>query len=375
MLWGMPGAVKTSAVDTVCQWFGLPCEILSPGERGEGAFGVVPVPMKRGNEYVISYPRPEWTDRFAGGRGVVFVDEIPTAAPAIKPALLGLLLARRIGGTQLPPGVRVIGAGNPPDMCAGYELTAAEANRLGHITWDGASVDEHLAHMAADDGLPKVTTIEEWAAAEARGLALEARVLEAWPDAWSWARSLEAAFLRSRPTLKNVTPNADSPALSRAWPSDRSWKLAVRALASSRVHNLDVAQRDQFVAGFIGEGVAHEFFNFIESLDLPDVRHVLDGSAPFNHSAVRLDRTVAVITGATGLTAKDASLTAGFIRLLASLTRQQVPKDLVVPALHTIAKARSSFVSDFRTAFPDEFKQYTGILMLENKYASSSRSA
>ena len=51
--WGLPllceaepGTAKTSVGTQQAKRFGMPCEILSPGERGEAAFGVVPIPIK-----------------------------------------------------------------------------------------------------------------------------------------------------------------------------------------------------------------------------------------------------------------------------------------------------------------------------------------
>ncbi len=99
---GPPGIGKSQRVKKLgAELFGDGMtEVLSPGERGEGAFGVVPVP--NGDGY-LHYPAPDWVKRFAeSGRGLVFVDEINTAPPALQPALLGLILDGRIGGCQLP---------------------------------------------------------------------------------------------------------------------------------------------------------------------------------------------------------------------------------------------------------------------------------
>jgi hypothetical protein len=76
----------------------MPSELLSPGERGEGAFGVTPIPgIGQTGGMVLSYPMPDWTEKFADGVGIVFVDEISSSPPSIQPYLLGLLQERRIG--------------------------------------------------------------------------------------------------------------------------------------------------------------------------------------------------------------------------------------------------------------------------------------
>ena len=42
LFWGEPGAAKTDILEALSAAWGMPSETLSPGERGEGAFGVTP---------------------------------------------------------------------------------------------------------------------------------------------------------------------------------------------------------------------------------------------------------------------------------------------------------------------------------------------
>src|SRR5260370_41568839 len=72
--WGPPGVGKSAVIEELEHRYGLPVETLSPGERGEGAFGVVPVPV----DGVLRYPPPDWVTRMADG-GIVFLDEISVA--------------------------------------------------------------------------------------------------------------------------------------------------------------------------------------------------------------------------------------------------------------------------------------------------------
>lgn len=328
---GEPGAAKTSYLIQVAEEWGLDVEVLSPGERGEGAFGVVPVPERRSRdvdvphrdelrtesqEYlVLTYPAPEWAERFLspGARGLVVVDELPEAPHHVRPALLGLLADRRVGGVTLGPGVRVVAAGNDPDeVQSGYDLPAHVANRVGHLEWDPPSVAEHEAYMTGAAGLQGPT---HDAAAE------EARVSAAWPEAYAWAVQLEVGFLRARPALKNLLPGgAAARAFAEArgpdnklvrpkcklrprgpWASDRSWEHATRALASARVHGLSLADREAFVAAFVSEPVMEEWFGWQARADLPDPADVLDGRVAFSHDPARVDRTSAVFSGCVAL--------------------------------------------------------------------------
>lgn len=299
IFWGSPGIGKTDQIRQTAEECGLLCEVLSPGERGEGAFGAIPVPGKDGDGY-LHYPEPEWAEPFhTAGRGLVFIDEIADVPPALKPPVNGLLLDRRIGGKILPGGVRTIGAGNPTEESAnGYDLAMTTANRTGHMQSGTPSVDEHATYMlssgAGNGGHVTQTTNPEQE---------EKRIMANWAEPWARARGLEVAFLQRRPTLKNQMPKPGDPKASRNWPSDRTWEMATRAFAASQVeiHNLAASEREEYVAAFIGEGVASEWFQWIESADLPDPAQLLDGKIQWEHDKKRLDRTSAVMSACAAL--------------------------------------------------------------------------
>jgi MoxR-like ATPase len=334
--WSNPGEGKTSITEELCASFGLTCITLSPGEMGEGAFGVIPVPDASG---VIKYPPPEWTLQVKEG-GVVFIDEMSSTPPALQPPLLGLLFSRRIGGATLGARCRVIGAANPPEVAAGgFELAPPVANRCGHIDWSAPTSDEHADYMLrGQTGTGEETEVTLDAKAE------EARVMKAWPEAWAFSVGLETAFLRRAPHHKNKCPKPGDPKAGRAWPSDRSWENAARALASARVHGLTEAERDEYVSAFIGAAVASEFFQFVQEADLPDPAQILDGKEKFTHSAKRLDRTAAVLNACVALITpqtaakRDARVEALWV-LLADLMKDKSVIDLLVPPAYSLVKA------------------------------------
>lgn len=379
LCWGEPGVAKTALIEELAARFSLPCETLSPSERGEGAFGVVPVPASAVDDYayltafssklvelmggksklsyedahakalkevpraamLLTYPAPEWVARFnEHGRGIVFVDEATSTPPALQAPLMGLILARRIGGVTLPKGVRVLSAANPVDIAAGgFDLAAPVANRVGHLDWDKPTVEEHVQFMlrgedvAGDD--------EEQTDAEAE----EKRVLAAWPNAWATAVGYETAFLTKRPALKNQCPKAGDPKASRSWPSDRTWEMATRALASADVHGLTATEKEIFVEAFIGAGPAGELFDFMKNQDLPDPAQLLDGKEHFKHNAHRIDRTVAVLSACTALVTPKAAekrreRTAALWGILHAMCEgSKADLDIVVPSAHALVDA------------------------------------
>ncbi len=333
--WGLPvlfqdepGTAKSSVIESYAERLGLPCEVLSPGERGEGAFGVVPIPMKG----VLTYPAPDWTSKMASG-GIVFVDEITTAPKLLQAPMLGLVAAKRIGSHQLGPRVRVLGACNPPSLAAGgHDLAAPLANRFGWVHWGAPTADEHTRYMldAASDhhDEPIDAALEE------------ARVQSAWGPAYAKAVGLETSFLRAQPNWKNQCPKPGDPAASRAWTSDRTWEMATRAYASGLVHGLSQTDLDEFVTAFIGSKAYVQWATYIESADLPDIADFLDGKVAFAHDKRRLDRSAAVINAAAAFVTSDRvarrdERAARLWKFLGTLP----DVDLVVPAGQALMKA------------------------------------
>jgi MoxR-like ATPase len=339
ILWGAPGTAKSATIVELARLYGLPCEVLTPGERGEGAFGVTPVPEQLpGNGTVLRYPPPEWIENLRAEdgeeRGIVFVDETNSAPPALQPALLGLIQERRIGGHQLGPRVRVLGAANPVSQSAGgWDLAAPVANRCGHVDWPAPSAEEWGAWLTGQAGAQEAgrdATVEE------------EMVLASWPEAWALAAGTVAAFLKTRSELLHKMPADGSPEQGRAWPSPRTWEYAARALASARVHKLGEEDESELVASFIGVAAAGELFTWILEADLPDPAALLDGAVTFAPDPRRLDRTEAVLSACAALVtpgkADKRQARASSLWTLCTLVAGQA-KDAVIPAAIALCRA------------------------------------
>lgn len=284
--WGPPGVGKTFRLSKLTKEFRLWLETLSPGERGEGAFGVTPVPGA-GNK-VLNYPAPDWVVELAANDGgVLFLDEINQAPPPLQPALMGILLARRVGGHYLGNKVRVFAAANPTEQAAGgWDFAPPVANRMGHLSWPDVSPEDWSNWLLGSDA-------GDAAAQSAQDE--EARVEAAWAAPFAQVKGIFAGFIRARGELLHKMPQMGSNDLGRAWPSPRTWEMASRAYASSMVHNLSAEDHEAFVTAFVGQGAAGELFAYATKLDLPNPADVLDGKVAFKHDPRRLDRTAAVL--------------------------------------------------------------------------------
>ena len=90
-------------------------------------------------------------------------------------------------------------------------------------------------------------------------------------------------------------PQATDPQQSKGWASHRSNENVIRALASSKVHNLTPEETLAWIGGLIGPAAASELVTFLTQLDLPDTMGVLDGKVDWAPSKTRLDINTAVM--------------------------------------------------------------------------------
>ncbi len=111
LLWGAPGTGKTSTIRAMAEVMGWPCETVIASIREPSDFAGLPVVIGDG----VRFAPPGWARRLAeAGRGLLFLDELSTAPPAVQAALLRVVLERVVGDREPPADVRVGAAANPP---------------------------------------------------------------------------------------------------------------------------------------------------------------------------------------------------------------------------------------------------------------------
>jgi AAA domain (dynein-related subfamily) len=283
LLWGAPGTGKTSTIRAMAETMGWPCETVIASIREPSDFAGLPVVVGNG----VRFAPPGWAQRLAeAGRGLLFLDELSTAPPAVQAALLRVVLERVVGDLALPENVAVVAAANPPEQAAdGWDLSAPLANRLCHLAWeiDARTVADGLAGGWAAPAVP------------------------ALPDRWEGgvglARGLVAAFLHARPALA-CAPPADAASAGRGWPSPRTWDMAARLLAAGDAGQAGEEARSALVRGCVGEGAGVEFLAWLVEMDLPDPEAVLADPASFVLPK-RGDRAYAAVAAVAAVVAAD----------------------------------------------------------------------
>jgi hypothetical protein len=249
MIWGPPGIGKSSIVAQTAQTHGLDMIDLRLSQLAPTDLRGLPVA-----EHGVSrwYP-PEFLPR--EGRGILFLDELNLAPPAMQGMAQQLILDRKVGSYSLPDGWFIWAAGNrKEDRAAVFDMPAPLANRFIHLM-----VEPHFESFKA--------------------YALEHGIQE-----------YLLAFLSFRPgLLHKLDPQQP------AWPSPRSWMVA---------NNLYQVNLD--IASVVGAGAAAEFSSFVALYhQLPNITSILDGNgrdiAFPKEPSLRYAITVALTMRAHGL--------------------------------------------------------------------------
>ena len=197
---------------------------------------------------------PDWAVRLVrAGRGLLFLDELSTAPPAVQAALLRLVLERRIGALQLPPGVRIVAAANPRSSAAdGWELSPPLANRFVHLQW---THDHEVVVRGLGGTWPRAT--------------LPRLDPERLPEAVAFARRAVCGLLAARPALVHRLPSSET-RRGGAWPSPRSWEMALRLIAFATAAGTSREVLSLLVRGTVGDGPGLELLASLDRMDLPD---------------------------------------------------------------------------------------------------------
>jgi hypothetical protein len=201
------------------------------------------------------------------GKGILFLDEINMAPPAVQGIAQQLILDRRVGSYAVPEGWFIWAAGNrKEDRAAVYDMPAPLANRFLHFQVD-SSFDCFRA----------------WAGRAG----IHEQIL---------------AFLAFRPTLLHKTDPK-----SAAWPSSRSWQLA------SELHAIRLA-----VDAAVGEAAAGEFRAFLHVYEsIPNLGDILSGKGGGIDFPREPSQRFAVTVGLSARATSSDAIKNGFGWLLA----------------------------------------------------------
>lgn len=232
-LWGPPGIGKSSIVAQIAREAGigfvdLRLSLLDPTDlRGIPFFDTK-------NDSAVWAP-PSFLPDGKQEKGILFLDELNTAAPMVQASAYQLILDRKIGEYRLPDGWAIVAAGNrESDRGVVFRMAAPLANRFVHVEME-----------------PSVEDWRSWAI----GAGIDPTII---------------AYISHRPDALFAF-NADS----RSFATPRTWQYVNDILASDPDTDLLLG----LVSGAIGEELAASFLGFrLVAGELPDVEAIFEGT-------------------------------------------------------------------------------------------------
>ena len=235
MIWGPPGVGKSQLVAQVAQQHSVPLIDIRLSQLEPSDLRGIPFRSDGLVEWAVPGMLPD-KERH-GSAGILFMDEITSATPAVSAAAYQLILDRCLGEYSVPQGWVIFAAGNRQgDRGVTYSMPTPLANRFTHFSFD-VNLDDWVS----------------WAHVHA----IDERII---------------AFLRFRPELLFDFDPALDPV---AFPTPRSWEFAHHALQKFDSNKSILASALQ---ACVGDAAGIELNAFIENLDnLPDVESIIAG--------------------------------------------------------------------------------------------------
>ncbi len=235
MLWGPPGVGKSEIVAQVAQRNNVPMIDIRLSQMEPSDLRGIPFRVDDSVEWAVPAMLPN--QQRHGPQGILFLDEITSAAPSVSAAAYQLILDRRLGQYEIPNGWAILAAGNRQgDRGVTYTMPAPLANRFSHYEVD--------------------VNLDDWVA-------------------WAYANDIDdriIAFLRFRPDLLFEFDAAQNP---MAFPSPRSWEYAHRALQKFVDHGDLLLETLQ---ACVGPAAGVELNAFIANLDqMPSIEAIVNG--------------------------------------------------------------------------------------------------
>jgi MoxR-like ATPase len=264
MLWGPPGVGKSQMVAQTAAKHSVPIIDIRLSQMEPSDLRGIPFRTNGHVEWAVPALLPDLQRH--GPRGILFLDEINSAPPAVSAAAYQLILDRRLGEYEVPEGWAIFAAGNRQgDRGVTYSMPAPLANRFSHFEVE--------------------TNLDDWVS-------------------WAYRSGIDEriiGFLRFRPELLFDFDPAHNPV---AFPSPRSWEFAHRGLKKFADH----AQLLQgALQACVGPAAGIELHAFVNSLEqMPDLDAIIAGEDAAVPEEIDLQYAVAAALVGRAIRAAEA---------------------------------------------------------------------
>jgi len=234
-IWGAPGIGKSSIVKQISEakeleFLDLRLSLLDPTDlKG--------IPFFNAETKEGVWAKPSFLPSDPQSKGILFLDEINTAPPAVQASAYQLILDRRVGEYELPEGWSIVAAGNREnDRGVVYKMPPPLANRFVHF------------EMEVD--------FEDW-------------------KKWAYSRSIEAAIIAFLAYDKSMLFTFDPLSNEKSFATPRSWEYVDNIVKSGIDRDLILDS----ISGAVGREVAVGYLSFKKVMrELPDLLSILEGT-------------------------------------------------------------------------------------------------
>jgi len=234
-VWGAPGIGKSSIVKQIAEqkelaFLDLRLSLLDPTDlKG--------IPFFNAETKEGVWAKPSFLPSDPDSKGILFLDEINTAPPAVQASAYQLILDRKVGEYELPKGWSIVAAGNREnDRGVVYKMPPPLANRFVHF------------EMEVD--------FDDW-------------------KAWAYGAGIESAIIGYLAYDKSMLFTFDPTSNEKAFATPRSWEYVDSIVKSG----IDIELILDSISGAVGREAAVGYSSFKKVMkQLPDLNTILDGT-------------------------------------------------------------------------------------------------
>jgi hypothetical protein len=257
-LWGAPGIGKSSIIKQIAQSKGidfidLRLALMDPTDlKG--------IPFYDKESHTALWAPPAFLPK--SGEGILFLDELNSAAPSVQASAYQLILDRRVGEYELPDGWAIVAAGNREgDRGVTYRMPSPLANRFVHF------------EMEVD--------VEDW-------------------KLWAYKKEIDERIISYISYANEHLFTFDAKSDVKSFATPRSWEYVDSILKSGITQELILDS----ISGAIGREVAVGFLSFSKVMNkLPDIENILASGT--DEYSDEVDVLYALSTGLVSALLKD----------------------------------------------------------------------
>jgi len=230
-LWGSPGIGKSSIIKQIAKqkdmgFIDLRLALMDPTDlKG--------IPFYDKESHSALWASPAFLPH--DGAGILFLDELNSAAPSVQASAYQLILDRKVGEYELPDGWAIVAAGNrESDRGVTYRMPSPLANRFVHFEME--------------------VSVDDW-------------------KSWAYKNEICESIIAYISYKEEHLFTFDAKSDTKSFATPRSWEYVDKILKA----DMDKSLVLDSISGAIGKEEAVSFLSFFKVMHkLPDLKAIVD---------------------------------------------------------------------------------------------------